>query len=189
MDWFSTIIGAIIGFVSSIGIILVQRIVDRIGNIDIYTRVVCDRSTSSHIWGFHRRSNELFLNIPLWIEIQNLSNSTRILRDINLLLFSEGKELVTMIQCERINIKSQGLYLYANEGSYSLSIGAGEIKKIDCYFLLKANLDNPIFDEIVLRYYDEKNLAHKFSLGHVKGDWNEKEFPRSEEWIKLKEMK
>lgn len=189
MDWFSTIIGAIIGFVSSIGIILVQRLVDKIGNIEMYARVVYDRSTGSRTWGFHRKAEGLFLNIPLWIEIQNLSNSTRILRDINLLLVSEGKELVTMIQCERTTIKDQGFYFFANEGSYSLSVGPGEIKRIDCYFLLKGNTDNPIFDEIVLRYYDEKDIAHKFSLGRVKGDWIEKEFTRSGEWIKLKERK
>ena len=79
----------------------------------------------------------MYLSVPLWIEILNLSNSTRIMRDINLLLVSEGKELLTMIQSNRTEIKNRGNYLYANEGSYSLSLGGGEIKKIDCYFLLK----------------------------------------------------
>ena len=189
MDWLSTIIGAMIGFVSSIGIILVQRLFDRLGNLEIYGRVVYDRSTGNRTWGFHKNADGLFLKVPLWIEIQNLSKCTRILRDINLLLVSEGKELMTMVQCDRIDIKGQGFYLFANGGSYSLSLGGGEIKKLDCYFLLKANSDNPSFDEIVLRYYDEKNCAHKFSLGHVEGDWIQKEFPRDREWVKLKERK
>ena len=33
MDWLSTIIGAAIGFLSSIGIIFVQRLFDRVGNL------------------------------------------------------------------------------------------------------------------------------------------------------------
>lgn len=189
MDWISTIIGAAIGFVSSIGIILVQRLIDRAGNLEIYTKVVYNRSTGSYTWGFLRNADGVFLNVPLWIEILNQSNSTRIIRDINLLIASEGKELMTMIQSNRFDINNQDSYLYANEGSYSLSLGGGEIKKIDCHFFLKGGSDIPAFDEIYLRYYDEKNRAHIFSLGHVKGDWKEKEFSRSGEWVKLKEKK
>ncbi len=63
MDWLSTIVGAVIGFVSSMGIIIVQRLLDRAGKIEIYS--------------------------------------------------------------------------YANEGSYSLSLGGAEIKKMDCLFFSK----------------------------------------------------
>ena len=189
MDWLSTLIGAAIGFVSSIGIIILQRLLDRVGKIEIYVKAVYDRPTGSHTWGFHRNADGIFLNVPLWIEIQNLSNSTRIIRDINLLLVSKGKELATLIQSNRTDIKGQGPYLYANDGSYSLSLGGAEIKKMDCHFLLKESSDVPPFDEIVLRYYDEKNRAHKFSLGQVEGDWTVKEFPHSGEWIKLKEKR
>ena len=187
MDWISTFIGAAIGFVSSVGIIIIQRILDRVGNLELYAKVVYDRSTGSHTWRFHKSANGIILSVPLWIEIQNLSKSSRILRDINLVLDSKRKEVATMIQSNRVDTKSQGLYLYANEGSYSLSLGGGEIRKIDCYFLLKESSETPSFDEIFLRYYDERNRAHKFSLGHVEGDWIEKEFPRSEGWTKLKE--
>ena len=129
MDWLSTIIGAAIGFLSSIGIIFVQRLFDRVGNLDFFAKVVYDRSTGSYTWGFYKNADGVFLKVPLWIEIQNLSNSTRIIRDINLLLVSKGKELVTMIQSNRADIKNQEIYLFANGGSYSLSLGGGEIKK------------------------------------------------------------
>jgi hypothetical protein len=97
MDWFSTIVGAAIGFLSSIGIIIVQQLFDRAGKLEIYAKIVYDRATGSHTWGFSQNPDGIFLNVPLWMEIQNLSNSTRILRDINLLLVSNGKELATMI--------------------------------------------------------------------------------------------
>ena len=48
MDWFSTILGAIIGFISSIGIIVVQRLLDRVGKLEIYVKVVNDRTTGTN---------------------------------------------------------------------------------------------------------------------------------------------
>lgn len=137
MDWRSTLIGAVIGFASSIGIIIAQRIIDRLGKLEIYAKVVNDLPTGSYTWGFRKNAEGMFLTVPLWIEIENLSNSARILRDINLLLVSDGKELATMKQSNRTKIKERGIYLYANEGSYSLSLGGGEIKKIECHFVLK----------------------------------------------------
>jgi len=189
MDWLSTIIGAAIGFVSSIGIIVVQRLFERAGRLEIYAKVVYDRPTGSHTWGFRNGRDGITLNVPIWIEIQNLSNSARILRDINLLLVSEGKDVAAMTQINRAGSKDSGEYLYANEGNYSLSVEGREIKRIVCYFSLKFYTDVPNFDEIKLRYFDEKNQPRKFSLGKVEGDWKIKEFPRNEEWIKLREDK
>ena len=189
MDWVSMIVGALIGFVSSIGIIVVQRLIDGVGKLELFAKVVYDRSTGSHTWGFRRTADGIFLNVPLWIEIQNLSKKPRILRDINLLLVSNGKELATMIQSNRSVINDKETHLYANEGSYSLSIDGCEIKRIDCFFILKGCSTIPSFDEIQLRFFDEKNHSHRFSLGDVAGDWQIKEFPRSGEWMKLKEKK
>ena len=187
MDWFSTILGAIIGFISSIGIIVVQRLLDRVGKLEIYVRVVNDRPTGTYTWGFHENADGIILNVPIWIEFQNLSNCNRIIRDINLLLVVEGREVTKMVQSNRSSGRDP--YVYANNGSYSLSISGREVKDIECHFLLKASLDVPCFDEIYLRYFDEKNCAHKFSLGKVDGNWSVKEFPRPEEWMRLKEKK
>lgn len=189
MDWFSTLLGAAIGFISSIGIMLVQRMLDRAGKLELYAKMVYDRSTGSYAWGFQQNADGVFLNVPIWIQIQNLSSSSRIIRDVNLILLNEGKELVSMIQSNRAEIKNQGKYLFANEGCYSLSVGGREIKQINCHFLLKHTADVSSFDEIMLRYYDEKNHVHKFSLGHVNGDWQERDFPRNGEWLKLEEKK
>lgn len=187
MDWFSMILGAIIGFISSIGIIVVQRLLDRVGKLEIYVKVVNDRPTGTYTWGFHENADGIILNVPIWIEFQNLSNCNRIIRDINLLLVVEGREVTKMVQSNRSSGRDS--YVYANNGSYSLSISGREVKDIECHFLLKASLDVPCFDEIYLRYFDEKNCTHKFSLGKVDGNWSVKEFPRPEEWMRLKEKK
>ena len=44
MDWASTLIGAAIAFVSSIGIIVVERLFDRSGKLKIYAKVVYHRT-------------------------------------------------------------------------------------------------------------------------------------------------
>ena len=189
MDWLSTLIGAAIGFVSSIGIIVVQRLFDRAGKLELYAKVVNDRPTGSNTWGFQKRADGILLSVPIWIEVQNLSNSARILRDINLLLVSGGKEIASMVQGTKVDLKDHGEYFYANGGSYSLSVAGGEIKRINCHFLLKSHTDVPRFDEIKLRYFDEKNRPRKFLLGEVEGDWCIKEFPRNKEWMTLREEK
>ena len=63
MDWLSTIVGAAICFVSSIGIIIVQRLLDRAGKIESYAKAVYDRLTGTHTWGFHRNADGIFLNV------------------------------------------------------------------------------------------------------------------------------
>ena len=61
MDWLSTLIGAAIGFLSSIGIIIIQRLLDRAGKVEIYAKAVYDRPTGTHTWGFHRNADGIFL--------------------------------------------------------------------------------------------------------------------------------
>ena len=187
MEWTSTLFGAAIGFMSSIGVIIAQRLLDRVGKIEIYAKVVYDRPTGIYTWGFSNRGGSIFLNVPLWLEIQNLAYTSRIIRDINLLLISDGKEVGKMMQSNRSG--KEGNIIYANEGSYSLSINGREFRKLECHFLLEKNQDAKRFDEIYLCYYDEKNHIHMFSLGKMEGDWTEKEFPNKREWIKLKKVK
>lgn len=190
MNWVSTVVGALIGFLSSIGIILVQRALDKAGKLNIYAKVVYDHSTGSFTWGFQGGGDSVCLNVPIWIEVHNLSNTTRVMRNVNLVLLNGGIILAEMVQSNRTsNKKNHDHYYYANHGSYSFSIAAKEIIQYECHFLLNGNADKQHFDEIGLRYYDEKNRPHLFSLGSVCGDWKVHEFPRSGEWELLKEEK
>ena len=190
MDWVSTIVGALIGFICSIGIILIQRALDKAGKLNIYTKIVYDHSTGSYTWGFQDKGDHICLNVPLWIEVHNLSNSTRIMRDVNLVLAKDGKVIVPMTQSNRsTSKKTHEEYLYANRGSYSFSIAGNEIVRYECHFLLKDALCKAQFYEIKLRYYDEKNRCHHFSLGSVRGDWVPREFSRVADWKLLKEEK
>jgi len=188
MDYTSTIIGAVISFISSIGILIVERLFEKFGKLRIYTKIVYDRSTGSYTWGFRDTADGLVLNVPLWLEVVNHSKRPRILRDINLLIASRGKVLTPMLQINYAKTNDDNLS-FANEGSYSLSINGDDVRRIVCHYCLKANHNTAVFDEILLRYFDEKGRAHTFSLGYVEGDWHIKEFPRNETWIELKEKR
>lgn len=85
MDWTSTLIGAAIGFLSSVGIIIVERLFDRSGKLKIFAKVVYHRTNENRTWGFHSGAEGLIFGVPLWLEFENTSNTTRVIRDVNLI--------------------------------------------------------------------------------------------------------
>lgn len=123
-DWCSTIIGALIGFMSSVGVIIVKRIFER--------------SLGKRTWEFQTTQDGMYLNVPLWIEIQNLSNVLKVMRDVNLLLYKQGKYVAEMHQINRTG-NQENSFLYANSGRYSFVIAARNIAKYECHFALKKN--------------------------------------------------
>ena len=187
MDWISTVVGAVIAFVSSAGIVMLQMYINRKGSIDFYAKVVYSPASNGSTWGFNNNQSGIILTVPIWFEIQNTSNVSRIIRDLNLVLVDKGKEIATMKQCNSMRKSALDESEFANAGSYSLSIGARDIKRIECFFAFVKDSNISNFDEIKMCYYDEKDKEHKLSLGHVNGDWTIRQFEYTGEWIKLKE--
>ncbi len=97
MDWVSSLVGGAIGFLSSFGIMTADRIWDRAGKLKIYYTLwdpevaenplkrfgftVCDSGA-----GF----SDLSFIFPLTLEIQNTSNTPRVLRDVKIALYNYG---------------------------------------------------------------------------------------------------
>lgn len=185
MDWFSTIIGAAIGFISSIGIIVAERLLDKKGKLRIFAKVVYDHFSGLHSWGFRNTSDGMFLNVPLWLEFQNTSNAVRVIRDANLVLFDGNERVAETIQMNRCGDKEDA-FMYANNGSYSFVIQPRSIVKYECHFALKKNSQTQqCFTRICLRYFDERNKEKSLILGDVDGSWQPGDFPRSGKWIEL----
>ena len=186
MDWLSTIIGAAIGFVSSVGIIVSERLIDRAGIVKVYARIVYQQTTNPTSWGFDDGQGEIYLKVPVWLELENLSNAPRVVRDVNLVLFNRTERVAEMVQ---INRRGTGEHaqIFGNNGGYSFVLEPRSIQRYECFYSLKQDLQkSEVFDRIKLRYYDEKDKEHLLLLGKVDGDWSVKEFPRSAKWIKLK---
>lgn len=186
MDWESTLIGAAIAFVSSIGIIVVERLFDRSGKLKIYAKVVYLRNNGNVTWGFHNASEGMFFGVPLWIQLINTSNTTRVIRDVNLVLYRGKTRVAEMIQINSSG-KSDNEYIFANDGSYSFVAEPRSVRQYSCYFNLKQeNGKDLFFDKIVLRYFNERDNEKQFVLATVDGDWKLKQFSRSGKWIHLK---
>lgn len=181
MDWASTLIGAAIGFLSSVGIIIVERLFDRSGKLKIYAKIVYNLN-GNETWGFYERSEGLFFCVPLWIELENTSNITRTIRDADLILFKGKTKVAEMIQINK-SIKGDREFYFANEGSYSFILDPKSIHQYECYFKIKYNPEkNQAFDKIMLRYFDERDNEQFFTLATVDGDWKTKQFPITGKW-------
>ena len=165
---FLIIIGAVIGFLSSIGTTIVTELIKKQGQVKLYYKMVYSKIDGT-TWGFHNGSEGLVFNVPMWIEIQNTSNSVRVIRDLNILLFRDGKELIQMTQINRINNDN----CYGDYGAYSFVIQPRSLKKYDCHFIIKKNDmgENFLFDEIMLRYFDDKDKMQIIPLEEVERCW------------------
>lgn len=83
----------------------------------------------------------------------------------------------------------EDLYYGAEKGSYSFVIGPRNLVHHECEFMCKAQdseLKNLKFDTLKLRYYDDKNKEHLFTLRNVSNCWEEKTYQADKDWILAK---
>src|SRR5690554_4652839 len=92
------IIGAAIGFISSIGTTIVAELLRRRGKVKVYYKIVFSKVRNGRTWGFHSGSSGMIFVVPMWVEIQNTSNAVRVIRDLNILLIKDEKEIAQMVQ-------------------------------------------------------------------------------------------
>lgn len=172
--------GTSLGFLSSIGTTLVSNLIKNKGEVKVYYKVVYSKINQCGTWGFRSVSNELIFEIPLWVELYNTSDSVKIIRDLSVLLFQEGKEITQMTQ---INKTGENLF-YGNQGAYSFVLQPRNISKYNLYFLIKKDElgNNCNFDEIRLRYFDEKDKEQISLLKKINEPWVIGDLERNKKW-------
>ena len=204
IDWreiIYTAFGAAIGLVVSLATTVIQRVLDRNGKVNIFYKFISPKSSSRVGWGFRDSGDgNIYFSIPVVYEIQNTSNATRVIRDVNLLLFKDNRLVDSMVQINKMTSKSttggisqESEHYYGSEsGSYSFVLSPCSIQKQECHYTIKCPFrekENRVFDQVVLRYYDEKNKSHYFAVKDICGNWNEKIFVPDTEWILLDRKK
>lgn len=194
-------IGAAIGLIASLATTVIQRALDRNGKVNIFYKFISPKSSSHDGWGFRDSGDgNIYFSIPVAYEIQNTSNVARVIRDVNLLLFKDNCLVGSMVQINKMISKSttggisqESEYYYGSEnGSYSFVLAPSSIQKQECHYTIKCpfhDKENKFFNQVVLRYYDEKNKAHYFVVKDICGNWNEKIFEPDTEWILLNKKK
>ena len=203
IDWNEIIyvlVGAVIGFLGSIIILIVERSLDKKGTIQIFYRRTNQRGMKRSGWGFDESGDgRLFLTIPVVFEIQNTTNTTRVIRDVSLLLYAGNTFVAKMYQSagkhitHRRNgeITGEQDYKFGTEkGSYSFVLPPRSIQRQECeysYVIYANEQKDKCFDTIIARYYDEQNKVHAFKVMRIDNAWAKKYFDPDEEWCVLKE--
>lgn len=190
------LVGGMIGFLSSIGMYIVERFVDRKGRIKVYYRFI-NHKNDQKSWGIRDHGQEVALLIPAVFELQNTSNSTRVIRDLNAELY-DGKSFVAkMIQIEcSVNthtsggkVKSETTEAFGTEnGSYSFVLPPRSIQKQRVEFLLripKEETEKKQFNRIDISYYDEMDKKHSYIAKLGLDGWNMTGQVADNEWILL----
>lgn len=201
MDWFSTIVGAAIGFLASIGTMLVQQWMDKAGKIKIYCKIMQgdDPILSVGYKTSFSDSGMISLLVPIRLEIQNTTNTCRVIRDVSMWLYNGSKQVAEMIQIENVQHKQttngavtlESTNEYgADKNMYSFVIQPRSIQREHCAYAFKTSKDDIkkyIFDDIRLAYFDEKDRKHVFSIRKVESAWKGAPIDGDKDWILLKE--
>lgn len=204
IDWSEVIlllIGAVIGFVGSAAILFMERLLDRKGKLNIFYRFTHDRPTQSG-WGFDESADGcLYFTAPVVYELQNTSNTTRVIRDVSLLLYDGDTYVAKMDQLDHLRttkrrgkeiIEEKDFNYGAEKGTYSFVLEPRSIQRQECEYMYKVAISDRnanCFDNVRLRYYDERNKAHLFKVKDIPDCWVRKHFDSDEEWILLKKCR
>ena len=181
-----TVLGGILGFASSIGVIIVEKIMANRGNILIFYKRIYSH-LSGKPWGIRKFDITLF-EIPIKFEIQNTSSILKVVRDLSMYLYEGEEEVDKFTSIEYYNYTEDNKKIKeicANEGSYSFVIPSKSIVNFKCYFSLKKSKNNEKFDNVKLSYYDHNNKKHIYDICRIEKGWNSDEFFIDKDWIML----
>lgn len=193
-DWFEVwliVIGAILGFVLSIITTLVNKAIDKHGKMRIFYKLVYQKSTEKKA-RIDVKGGYTYLTIPLYLELQNTSNTARVMRDVCLYLYQDGKKVAKMVQIQytKDHKTNEIKNSYGGEkNSYSFVLPPLSIQKQECEFLYKVStskIDEYAFDEIRLAYYDERNRVMECLFCKAEQGWNGIDFNYENEYFELK---
>ena len=203
IDWNEIIygvVGAVIGFIASIIVMVMERILDKKGKLNIFYRRINQKIANGLGWGFDEGvDGRLFFTLPVYFELQNTSNTTRVIRDLSFLLYCGPEFVGNMHQMGTVHIKSRkgceitdekAFSFGAENGSYSFVLPPRSIQRQECEYIFVINPDEKEqkhFDTIVARYYDERNKAHTFNAMAIEKCWERKHYDIDEDWLLLKE--
>ena len=203
IDWNEIIyvlVGAVIGFVGSIVVMLAERALDKKGTIQIFYRRTNQRGMKKFGWGFDEYvDGRIGFTIPVVFEVQNTSNTTRVIRDVSLLLYSGNEFVGKMFQSSGKHITTrtggevtgtQDYSFGAEKGSYSFVLPPRSIQRQECeycYVIYPKEREEKAFDTVIARYYDERNKAHTFKVMNIDNVWTKEYFDPDEDWCMLEE--
>lgn len=181
------LLGAVIGASATLLTTWLNKKMQTSGKIALYARIVHLPAANNQTWGFFPNKEEkLYMQVPVWLDVCNTSGISRIVRNVSLTALCKGKEIATFLQIQRYDTTKFG-----EDESYTLIIPANSAKRYSLLFMLdekEIEEENKDFDELILTYFDEKDIIHSFHFAYVDTCWIIGALPREKKWITLKEM-
>lgn len=189
MDWLSTLIGGAIGIVASVGTMILEKIWDRAGRLKIFYMIRSTKNTAVETFGTSESDSGPAFVVPLVFELQNTSNTTRIMRDVSVLMYKDSKYVDEMIQVGHSGMKGEDQQEYGSDNqSYSFVVPAKSIHKVYGTYIYAPGW-NPEkrqdFNEIRLRYFNEKDKVCEYHLRYIENPWEQSDMDGDENWILL----
>jgi len=189
MNLASTLIGGALGFVASMGALIAERIWDRAGRLKIFYVIGSSHQKAIDTFGVSDSDNGPTFVVPLIFELQNTTNTTRVMRDVSVLMYKDGKYVDEMIQIGQAGEKNKEQREYGGDNqSYSFVVQAKSIQKIYGTYVYAPGFDpekRQDFNEIRLRYFDERNKSCEYHVRYIDNPWEQRDIEGDENWILL----
>ncbi|MBQ7944595.1 MAG: hypothetical protein IJ326_11105 [Lachnospiraceae bacterium] len=190
MDWISSLVGGAIGFIASMCVLIAEKVWDKLGSLKIFYRIISGGMQDVEKFGTARATDgsDVFI-IPMVFELQNTTNTTCVIRDVSINLYYRGRYIAKMIQVGKFGNEENCKEYGGENQTYSFVVEAKSIRKVYGTFMYapkRENSEEYEFDEIRLKYYDEKNRMREFHVRYVNEPWKQRNMDGDTDWIELK---
>lgn len=188
------LIGAGISIVSSFLTLYINRLLDRIGKLRIFHKIVCLPGGEEGGFYVDNDADMPTFTVPISFEFQNTSNSPRIIRNLNIYLYNDNVFVSKMVQAEQvINTKTsrnnppiiKEYNFGADHGMYSFLVSPHSISAYNCLFTLSipySKINEYTFNHLRLTYNNEKDHKKELFLFNFNGNWKDALLPYEFDW-------
>ena len=170
----AALLGSFIGAAATIFSVWFSKKINQSGKLTVFIKATISRSQINNGPGFYEGDSnmETVLEIPLLVDVCNTSGEPKIVRNINLVAFNNKVEVAELHQVQWITVNNEKIVMGDNE-SYTFVVPEKSARRLDMEFVLSSKdlSGYKTFDEIVLRYYDEKNRLNAYHFFHLENCW------------------
>jgi len=185
----SLLIGSALTLLVYISFAIITKLSNHIGSFKIFVKTVYSKIDESTCLQVINRPEYRIFQIPLWIEFINTKNTSIIVRNLNMILFNDNKEVAKTIQINYFKEKADSTTkdYFANKGNYSFVIPPYSYQKFDLYFTLKdTSINKNDFNKIKLSYYNSKGKLKILEFKNFEGGWNSEKIIKDDDWHELR---
>lgn len=188
-DAVAGLMGAVIGVVGTLGATWMAFWLQKCGKISMHVRLVHSKGNVNLPWGFYlsERRTQLYMSVPIWLDVSNTSGVSRIIRDFNLEAYCQGEFVAEFTQLQCVCEGDTKIPLGQNE-AYTLVIEGNNAKRYNMQFLLyqrDITKENKAIDELRFRYFDENDKVQEFFFTKLDKCWIQGPLPTNKEWVAL----